>query len=281
MNFKKSKQIRILSVLSVLMVIVFSFTQCKNTTKGAKEDLKNVETKTKNETSKLENESKASITKDKMYFDYKMEHAKVLLDLDDAKVHFILFNDKLKAESDLNKAEKHLSNLENSTDTDYQQFISKMKADITATKQSIKKDDKTAKTKLENLSKSFSSEISKLDNKMSSEKTNISNDDKRHFAELRAKDYLLKAKLASDKKETYAKANDYLDKADQEYVKAKQYGDDKYKVTIEDLRTDIKSAKKSLQAKEKNAKKAVNHIMTKLGGFSEQMNIDYPYIAIP
>ncbi len=280
MNFIKSKQLVVLVLLLVLIVIAFSFAQHKNTTKDIKKDVKNMETKTKNETSKIENETEASLTKDKMYFDYKIEHAKVLLDLEDAKIHFILENDKFKAEEDLNKAEKHLSTLENTTDTDYQKFIARMKTDIAATKQSIKNDDKTAKTKLENLSNDFSSEISSLESKTTSEETNISNDDKRHYAELRAKEYLLKARLASDKTDTYAEADDYLDKADQEYVKAEQYGNATYKTTIEDLRTDIKSAKKSIQAKENNAKKEINHIMTKLDSYSEQQDVDYPYIVI-
>jgi len=278
MKYLKIKQI----ATSLLVVAIsFAFTQCKNTTKGAKEDVQNIETKTKNEVSKTENEAKTSYANDKMYFDYKIDLAKISLDIEDAKAHFILDNDKTKAEADLDKAEKHLSKIEKYSDNDYHNFTTKMKSDIKDAKQSIKNDDKTTKGKLEELSNSFSSEISKLDAKVNNEKTNISADSKRHYAELRAKEYLLKAKLAVDKKETYAKADEYLDKADKEYVKAKQYGSEKYKANIEDLRKDIKSAKKSIQAKGKDAKKEVNKVITKLGSYSEQTYVDYPYIIIP
>jgi len=277
------KYLKIKQIATTLMVVIisFTFTQCKNTTKGAKEDVKNIETKTKNEVSKTESEAKTSFANDKMYFDYKIEYAKVLLDLEDVKAHFILDNDKIKTEADLDKAEKYLSNLEKSSDNDYHNFITKMKSDIEDAKQSIKNNDKTAKGKLEALSNSFSNEISNLDGKVDNEETNITNDAKRHYAELRAKEYLLKGYLAADKKETYAKADEYLDKADKEYIIAQQYGSEKYKATIEDLRKDIKSAKRSIQTNSKDAKKEVNKVITKLGSYSEQMNTAYPYIVIP
>lgn len=271
MNFIKSKQI---AMLTVLIAVAFSFTQCKNTKEGVKEDLENIETSAKNET-------RESLEKDKMYFDYKMEHAKVLLDLEEAKAHFILENDKFKAEESLNKAEKHLLNLEKTPDNDYRNFIVKIKADIAATKQSIKRGDNTANVKLEKLSNDFSSEINNLENKISLEKTNITNDTKRHYAELSAKKYILKARLASSKTATYAKADSYLDKADQEYVKAKQYGNEKYKTTIEDLRKNIQSARNSIQAKEKNSTAKIDVILYKLGSYSNQLDTEYPYILIP
>ena len=271
MKIIKSKQI---VVFLVLIGMTLTFTQCRNTTKGVKKDVKSIEQEAKSEASKMENKSNTSLTNDKMYFDNKMEHEKVLLQLEKAKSHFIIENDKFKADADLKKAEKHLANLENSSDKDYQNFIAKMKADITAAKQSIKNDDKTAKTKLENLSKSFSSEISKLEQKIASEKTTISKDDKRHFAELRAREYLLKAKLASYHKENFTKATAYLDKAAKEYQIAKQYGNEKYNATIENLRKDILKAKQNIQTKE------INDILIKLDSFSDPADVEYTYIII-
>ena len=267
--------------LLVLVIISLVFIQCKNTTKGVKEDLSNIKTQTESETSKINTKINTIITNDKMYFDYKIEHEKALLEIEKAKEHFIIENDKFKANAALDKVEKHLSNLEKSLDNDYHNFVAKTKLDIKDTKQSIKNNDKTVKDKLESLSNSFSNEISKLNDKIDNEKNNISIDSKRHYAELRAKKYLLKAKLATNKKETYAKAAEYLDNADKEYIKAEQYGNEKYKATIEDLRKDIKSAKNNIKSNSKKVKKSVNALIIKLGGFSQQINNDYPYILIP
>ncbi len=277
----KYKKIKKSPIYLLVLVIVLSFTRCANTEKGAKKDFNNAETTAENETNNVEEKTEDVLAKDRLNLDYKIEHAKVLVDLEQAKIHFIVETNKFKAQANLDKAKNRLEALEKSGNTKYLESIQKTKATITDLKQLIKNDDSAAKDKLNELSNSISLEINRIDDNIKAKETKISEDYKRHNAELKAKEYILKAIVATNRENMYAKSIEYLDKADQEYVVAKQYGNEKYKTTIEDLRTTIEEAKISLKANEKKANEKINAIITKLNEYTYQEDQYYPYILIP
>jgi len=264
-----------------LIVSALFLSMCTNTKKGAKKDMKNLKSKTENKMNAVKEKTAETTAKTKQYFENKTNLAKAKVSLEKSKIDLRINHDKQKTTKDLDNVNKYLSNVKSETDQKFNTNVSNLKEEVSNIKLSIKKDDKATTIKLNNIGHDIDVMLDNFQDKMHNDQTKLVKDFKRHYAELRAKEFLYKAKIASSKKETYAKADAYLDKADQEYVKAEQYGNAKYKTTIEDLRKDIKAAKKSLKAKSKEAKKKVDSIITKLGKYTVQSNIDYPYIIIP
>ena len=64
----------------------------------------------------------------------------------------------------------------------------------------------------------------------------------RKYAELRAEEALLKAKIAAQSEETYAQAQVYLEEANEWYIRSKEYGNQKINLYKEQIQKDIEDA---------------------------------------
>ena len=264
----------------LLLTLAVSLSMCTNTEKGAKKDVKNLKSKTEKElkTEKIAVDTLSANTK--QYFDNKVALSKAQLFVTEAKTDLVIHKDNLKAKKDLDKALQVLSTVKKSDDNTFNTSVDKIKASVNNAKSDVDTDVNKARLELDNIDGSIKNELTSWDTETHNEKSKIANDYNRHYAELMAKTYLLKARLASDKTATYSQAEKYLNESDKKYAEAENYGNAKYKATIEELRKDIKEADASLKSNNKKAKSKIDAIIKKLAKYSTYKDDSYYYIPV-
>jgi len=89
----------------------------------------------------------------------------------------------------------------------------------------------------------------------------------RKYAELRAEEALLKAKIAAQSEETFAQAEAYLEEANEWYIQSKKYVTTKINPYVDKLQKDIADAKVSLEKKDKEARNKIADILQKAKEF--------------
>lgn len=264
----------------LFLTIAVSLSMCNNTEKGAKKDVKNLKSKIEKKLKTEKNVVNTLSANEKQYFDNKIAFSKAQLYVTEAKIDLVVHQDKLKAKKDLDKALQALSTVKKSDDNTFNTSVDKIKVSVSKAKSEVDTDANKARLKLESINSSINKKLTFWDTETHNENAEIVNEYNRHYAELMAKTYLLKARLVSDKAATYSKAEQYLNDADKQYVEAEKYGGAKYKATIEELRKDIKEANANLKSNDKKAKSKIDAIIKKLKKYSTYENDAYYYVPV-
>jgi len=160
----KTKHLRKGIGFLAIALLAVSLTMCTNAKKGTKKDMKNMQSNADKTMQNSKQKTNQAIADATLTFDYKIAHAKALLSLEQAKVHFLLENDYPNTKADLERADKYLSSIENSSNKTYNKDIAKIRGDINDTKQGVGKDKNATKSKLENLEREMTLRTDKLDN---------------------------------------------------------------------------------------------------------------------
>ena len=85
----------------------------------------------------------------------------------------------------------------------------------------------------------------------------------RKYAELRAEEALLKAKIAAQSEKTYAQAQVYLEEANEWYIRSKEHETQKMKLYKEQIQKDIEVAQSYLKKMDKEARIIIADIIEK------------------
>ena len=180
-------------------------------------------------------------------------------------------NSKQKAEAELDNAIDYLSEAKSTADE-------KTKAEIDLLKTKVKKANKSVLKKKDDALNNVSVAVDeakimseKYNDKFQAEKEKSITTVNRKYAELRAEEALLKAKIAAQSEETYTQAQVYLDEANEWYIRSKEYGTQKINPYVEQLQKDIENAQTFLKKKDKEARNKISNILQKA---SEIINED-------
>ncbi len=168
-----------------------------------------------------------------------------------------------KAKEELDKASNYLSEAKETADEKTKAEIDLLKTKVNATKKSVeqKRDDA-----LVNLSDSIDDLITisvKYNDKFQSEKQKNIATINRKYAELKAEEALLKAKIAAQSEKTYTQAQTYLEEANDWYIRSKEYGTQEIKSNKEQIQKDIADAQSYLDKKDKEARNKIADILQK------------------
>ena len=250
----KNKNITI-GILAVLLVssLIWNYTSNKTTivdkVVGESENAK-IALRELNET--IEKEAKTN---------YALAKARVAL----FKSEIALTIDKSEkaAKEELDNAIKYLSEAKLTADKKTKVEIEKLKTKVDNTKKKVvqKKDDALANlnaivTEAKDLSE-------KYNQKLQAEKEKNIAIINRKYAELRAEEALLRAKIASEAEKTYAQAQAYLDGANEWYIRSKEYGTQEVNLKKKQIQKDIEKAQVNLKKKRKEARNEIADILLK------------------
>ncbi|MCK4661653.1 MAG: hypothetical protein KAT68_02205 [Bacteroidales bacterium] len=172
-------------------------------------------------------------------------------------------NSKQKAEAELNNAINYLSEAKSTADKKTKAEIDLLKTKVNTAKKSVvqKKDDA-----LDNVSTAVDEAkimSEKYNDKFQTEKEKNIATVNRKYAELRAEESLLRAKIAAQSEKTYAQAQVYLKEANEWYIRSKEYGTKKINPYVEQLQKDIEDAQTYLKKKDKEARNKISDILQK------------------
>ncbi len=212
----------------------------------------NAKTETSDLIASLEKEAKTN---------YNLLKAKVALLK--SKTSLEIDNSKQKSEAELDNAVKYLSEAKSTADEKTKAEIDLLKTKVNTAKNSVvqKKEDalynvSVAVDETTNMSEKYNDKF------QADKEKNIALIN-RKYAELRAEEALLKAKIASQSEKTYTQAQDYLEEANEWYVRSKEYGNQKTKPYIEQLQKDIENTQTYLKKKDKEARNKISDILQK------------------
>ena len=172
-------------------------------------------------------------------------------------------NSKQKAESELENAIDYLLEARSTADEKTKAEILLLKTKVNTAKRSVeqKKDKAIDKVSIAvNEAKILSEEYN---DKYQVEKEKNTAAVNRKYAELRAEEALLKAKIATQSDETYAQAQVYLEEANTWYIRSKEYGTMKIKSDVKEIQNDIEDAQTYLKKKDKEARNKISDILQK------------------
>jgi len=168
-----------------------------------------------------------------------------------------------KAVAELNNAIKYLSEAKSTADEKTKEEIDRLNTKVNSAKESVvqKKDDAlidlaTAVAEAKNLSE-------KYNDKIQSEKEKNIVAINRKYAEIRAEEALLNAKIAAQSENTYAQAQGYLEEANEWYIRSKEYGLQEISLQKKQIQKDIEEAQTNLKKKNKEARNKIADILLK------------------
>jgi hypothetical protein len=263
----KLKTVKKISTYLILSTVVFTFTMCENTEKGAKKDLNSLKNKTEKEAKSIENKTTdlAESVSQEAKTNYALANAKVALLK--SQIALEIDESKQKSEAELENAIVYLSEAKITADEKTKTEIDLLKDKVNTAKNSVeqKKDDalnnvSTAVEEAKTMSEKYNYEF------QAEKEKNITTFN-RKFAELKAEEALLKAKIAAQSEETYAQAQAYLEEANEWYIQSKEYGSKKINPYVELLQKDIKNTQTYLKKKDKEARNKISEILQKAEEF--------------
>ena len=267
----KLKTVKKISTYLILSMVVFTFTMCQNTGEGAKKDLNKLVNKTKKETKSIETKTTdlAESVDQESKTNYALAKAEVALMK--SQVAIEIDNSEQNAEAELDNANKYLSEAKSTADEKTKTTINMLETKVNTAKESVvqKKDDALDKVSAAADEAKIMSE--KYNDKFQAEKEESIATANRKYAELRAEEALLKAKIAAQSEETYTQAQVYLEEANKWYIRSKEYGTQKTNPYVEQLQKDIEDAQTYLNKKDKEARNKISAILQKA---SEIINED-------
>jgi hypothetical protein len=167
------------------------------------------------------------------------------------------------AKEELDNAIKYLSEAKLTADEKTKVEIDKLITKVNNTKKSVvqKKDDTLDDiTAIVAEAKALSE---KYNQKLQAEKEKNIAIINRKYAELRAEEALLRAKIASEAEKTYVQAQDYLDEANEWYIRSKEYGTQEVNLKKKQIQKDIEKAKTNLKKKRKEVRNEIADILLK------------------
>jgi len=263
----KLKTVKKISTYLILSTVAFTFTMCQNTGEGAKKDLNNLKKKTEKEVKSIETKTTdlAESASQEAKTNYALTNARVALLK--SQIALEINKSKQNTEAELDNAIKYLSEAKSTADEKTKVEIDLLEAKVNTAKNSVvqKKDDaldnvSTAANEAKIMSKKYNDEFQTIKEK------NITTVN-RKYAELRAEEALLKAKIAAQSEETFAQAEAYLEEANEWYIQSKKYVTTKINPYVDKLQKDIADAKVSLEKKDKEARNKIADILQKAKEF--------------
>ncbi len=252
----------IIGVLAVLLVIslVFNYKTNKTVIKDkVVTTSENVQTEVSDFTLPVEKKAKTN---------YAIAKAKVAL----LKSQVALEVDKSeqKAKEELDNAITYLSEAKNTADEKTKAEIDLLKTKVNIAKKSVEQKEDDAKKKVSDAIDSTKKLSDKYYAKLQTEKEKNIATINRKYAELKAEEALLKAKIATQSEKTYTQAQDYLKEANEWYIRSKEYGTQKINPYIEQIQKDIADAQVYLEKKNKEARNKIDDILKKVKEFIKE-----------
>ena len=168
-----------------------------------------------------------------------------------------------KSNAELDNAINYLSEAEVTADPETKTKIDQLKTKINSAKESVveKKDDALDNVSaVANEAKIMSEEYS---DKFQTEKEKNIATVNRKYAEIRAEEALLKAKIAAQSEKTYSQAQVHLEEANEWYIRSKEYGNQKINLYKEQIQKDIEDAQAYLKKKDKEVCNKIADILQK------------------